>query len=67
MKCACINTYKCSNCEKKEVWRKLDRMERLILIDYAEKLKTDTAEIKDLREIEENNLCVSMIPKEQYL
>ena len=67
MSCACINTYVCFDCEKKIKWKRLDRMERLILLDYAEKLKNNTAQIKDLMEVEANSLCVTMIPKNNYL
>ncbi len=68
MKCFCTDAnYLCRECEQKSKWRKLDRMEKLSLLAYKEKLENNTVDIEDLKEIENMNLDVTMIPKKYYL
>jgi len=69
MKCWCkeVESYTCSECEKKAPWNRLSKMDRLDLIAYAKKLKRGENDLELTKRILNKNLCVSMIPKHASL
>jgi hypothetical protein len=65
--CKTLKSYTCRACGQNKQWRKLGKMEKLELVSYKEKLENNTATIKDLIEIEKQNLDVTTIPVKYYL
>ena len=64
MKCWCdeVYNYKCNDCKKEEAWLKVNPQDRVLLAQYASKLKNNTATEKDTMLILEKDLCPSQLP-----
>lgn len=67
MKCWCNKLdYDCLDCETKKAWKKINSMNRMKLLGFKKVLEADPVDTEKYMQFSDylnnNNLCVSMIP-----
>lgn len=60
--CKKVESYICSECEKKKVFKPLSRMDKIDLLAYKKKLIRGETDLELAKRILNKGHCVSMVP-----